>query len=305
MARFGDECQRWLDHHPCSDRTRDVYQSALDAHVRPVLGDRSLTAVAAARDDVADLLTGRLKDSSASLRKRVRLVITGTLDEAVRAGKIPLHRCEGLHLAEDGPGDHDDFVFPSHGQLTKLAAALRLPLAVWLMRGCGLRISEAMAVRKSCFRDGGKTLRVFEQALTDGSGTAPLKGRKKGEYRDIPVPAYLREKVKDLPDGYFFMTGGASFAEGGRLPRYSAFKQSFDIHKKKMKIPKEFTPHSLRHAFASALLARNVPITDLAKWLGHKNINVTYAVYGHLVPSSLVRAVSVLDEEYAEWSEAA
>jgi len=55
----------------------------------------------------------------------------------------------------------------------------------------------------------------------------------------------------------------------------------------------------------SALLSHGVPITDVAKWLGHRNINVTYATYGHLVPSSLGRAVEVLNAEYAEWSEAA
>ncbi|MFI5017732.1 MAG: tyrosine-type recombinase/integrase, partial [Dongiales bacterium] len=47
-----------------------------------------------------------------------------------------------------------------------------------------------------------------------------------------------------------------------------------------------FTPHSLRHAFVSALLSHGVPITDVATWLGHRNINVTYATYGHLVPDS-------------------
>jgi len=55
----------------------------------------------------------------------------------------------------------------------------------------------------------------------------------------------------------------------------------------------------------SALLSRGVSITDVAAWLGHRNINVTYATYGHLVPSSLTRAQEVLNAEYAEWSQAA
>jgi hypothetical protein len=44
-----------------------------------------------------------------------------------------------------------------------------------------VRIGEALAVHKSCFRDGGKTLRIFEQVTPDGKGTAPLKYRKAGE----------------------------------------------------------------------------------------------------------------------------
>ncbi len=40
-------------------------------------------------------------------------------------------------------------------------------------------------------------------------------------------------------------------------------------------IPEGFTSDSLRHVFASSLLARGVPITDVAEWLGHRNIQVT------------------------------
>ena len=51
-----------------------------------------------------------------------------------------------------------------------------------------------------------------------------------------------------------------------------------------------FSPHSLWHAFISALLSRGVPITDVASWLGHRNINVTYAIYGHWrLPYSVAR----------------
>jgi len=91
-------------------------------------------------------------------------------------------------------------VFPSHAQLAAVAG-IRHGLAVWLIRGCGLRIEEALAVQKSCFRDGGTVLRVFEQTSKDGRKTMPLKHRKAGEFRDIPVPSYLRDMVEDLPSG--------------------------------------------------------------------------------------------------------
>jgi hypothetical protein len=109
--------------------------------------------------------------------------ITGVLDEAVRAGKITMHRCGGIILPDNGGnGNHDDFVFPSHAQLLTLTngseeppvSEIKFPLTIWLMRGCGLRIEEALAVQKSCFRDGGTVLRVFEQASRDGRKTRPL-----------------------------------------------------------------------------------------------------------------------------------
>jgi integrase len=303
-ARFRDECEKWISRHPGAEATKLAYRNILHAHVGPVLGDRTLAAVAQARDDVMDLLTVRLGEGSNSRRKIARALITGVLDEAVRAGKITMHRCDGIVLPDNGGnGDHDDFVFPSHSQLLMLAngteeppvSGIKYPLTIWLMRGCGLRIEESFAVQKSCFRDGGTVLRVSEQASRDGRKTMPLKHRKAGEYRDIPVPAYLWDMVKDLPDGYLFIVGG-------KLPVYSSYRPSFNRLARKAGIPEGFTPHSLRHAFVSALLSHGVPITDVAAWLGHRNINVTYATYGHLVPSSLGRAQEVLNAEYAQWS---
>jgi integrase len=47
-------------------------------------------------------------------------------------------------------------------------------------------------------------------------------------------------------------------------------------------IPAGFHPHSLRHLFASVMLGEGIQITDPAKWLGHKNINITYATFHSL-----------------------
>jgi integrase len=69
--------------------------------------------------------------------------------------------------------------------------------------------------------------------------------------------------VQDLPDGYLLMVNG-------KLPQYNTF---FDVFKRqacKSGIPAGFTPHSLRHAFFSALVGRGVPITDVAQWVAKK-----------------------------------
>jgi integrase len=246
-ARFGAECEKWITRHPGREGTRKQYRSVLSAHVAPVLGARTLASVGQGRDDLIDLLAVRMGELSKSRRELARGLVTGVLDEAVRAGKIPSHRCGGIVVPDNRDGvDRSDFVFPSHAQLAALATGIDYPVSVWLMRGCGLRIEEALAVQKSCFRDGGAVLRVFEQASGDGRKTGPLKHRKAGEYRDIPVPEYLWEMVKDLPDGYLFM-------KNGKLPAYNSYHAAFTKQRDKIGIPAGFRPHSLRHAFASVL----------------------------------------------------
>ena len=60
-------------------------------------------------------------------------------------------------------------------------------------------------------------------------------------------------------------------------------------------LPGGFTVHQLRHLYASKLLTSGIPITDVSKWLGHRDINVTHQIYSHLVPESWDRAREVLD----------
>jgi integrase len=301
-ANFGQAAEAFISHLPVSDRSRDAYLGTYRVHVQPVYGDSTIARVANDRDGVLDLLTVVMKDMSISVRRNARMIITGTCDEAVKAGKIREHRLGGIELADNGAKhDRTDFVFPSHAQVKFVADGdddtLGAGICVWLMRGCGLRIEEALAVEKKDFRDNGTILRVYQQATRDGKDTGPLKKRKRGEYRDIPVPTWLWDMVKDLPDG--------PLMPGNRDRTYQLYGTVYDRFMKaagEAGVPEGFTPHSLRHAFASAMLGKGVPITDVAHWLGHRDVRVTYRIYGHLVPSAAARAIAVLDEEYAEWS---
>jgi hypothetical protein len=52
-------------------------------------------------------------------------------------------------------------------------------------------------------------------------------------------------------------------------------------------------------------LSAGIPVLDVCRWLGHRNIQMTYAIYSHFVPSSLDSARSALDAEYETWSKTA
>jgi integrase len=104
--------------------------------------------------------------------------------------------------------------------------------------------------------------------------------RKAGDYRDVPAPSWLWEMVRDTP-----LTPG-----NGRLfQQYGTIYFRFVHAAKAIGIADGFSPHSLRHTFASAMLACGVQITALAHFLGYRDINVTHQVYGHLLPSTAKR----------------
>jgi integrase len=304
---FGKAVEAHISHLAVKDVTKTRYTHAYSKHIKPVFGDKTLAQVASDRDGVLDLLTVTMKGTSLTLRQHVRLVITGTVEEAVKAGKLSKHNLGDIKLADDARQARNDFVFPTFEQVKIVANGLRDPhdnhplkgarICVWLMRGCGLRIEEALGTEKSDFIEDGTVLRVTWQASPDGTKKTPLKKRKQGEYRDVPVPSWLWELVKDLPDGPL-MPGN----DDRPYERYKAVYSRFLRAAEAAGIAEGFTPHSLRHAYASAMLARGVQITELAHYLGHRDINTTHAVYGHLLPSAAKRAVAALDAEYAQWS---
>ncbi|MFD3375088.1 MULTISPECIES: tyrosine-type recombinase/integrase [unclassified Streptomyces] len=77
---------------------------------------------------------------------------------------------------------------------------------------------------------------------------------------------------------------------------HTTLEYQWNAAKKREGIARRLTAYSLRHSFASNCLARGIPVTDVAEWMGHKNINMTFKIYRHLMPASIGRAARLLDE---------
>jgi integrase len=280
--------QGWLASHTGSANTRRIYGAAFKLHINPVFGHRKLAEVAADREGVTLFLQSLTNGTADSCRA----ALSACLSEAVRAGRITSTRLSGLRYQKAESTGKLEFTFPTHGQLETLVAAMPAAVrpAIWLMRGCGLRRGEVLAVHSKGFKNG--RLRITEQQQAD-STRSPLKARKPGDYRDVPVPAYVQESVDGLgiSGGYLFDMPTRTFS--------THFRQAAD----QAGLP-GFRMHDLRHCFASVALSRGVPVTDVARWLGHRNIQVTYGLYSHFIPDSWDKARAALDAEYQEWSAA-
>lgn len=63
-------------------------------------------------------------------------------------------------------------------------------------------------------------------------------------------------------------------------------------------VDKDFHYHLLRHTHASLLVAKGVPPTEIAKRLGHKNLETTYRTYIHSSDISENKANDIIDDMY-------
>lgn len=280
---------QWIDGLDRAPGTKKSYRSVLNSQIKPVLGGKSLAQVASDREAVWSLVSGMTikgKLASRSRRSMALTVITGACTEAVRAGRIAKHRLDGLSIKTNGT-KQAEIIPATNEQLEKLAEGLKpqLELTVYLMRGCGLRISEALAVSVNDFSADGATLRVHQQVQSSTS-LGPLKARSEADGRTVMVPAWLWRKVQAHVTEYGTHDGGYLFGSEGRWVTYSGQHARFGRAVAGAGLPARFTEHHLRHLYASTLLANLVPITDVARMLGHRDINVTYATYSHLMPKT-------------------
>ena len=131
-----------------------------------------------------------------------------------------------------------------------------------LLYGCGLRISEALALDMRDAPRAGTGLRVLG------------KGQKE---RIVPVlPAveaamaeWLRHRGPTTPDAPLF-TG----AKGGRLDPAVAQKALRDL-RRATGLPEHTTPHALRHSFATHLLGGGADLRAIQELLGHASLSTT------------------------------
>ncbi len=223
--------------------TRAGYMSCYRTNIKERFARRTLAQMAgqAAADEVTELLNVTMAGKSIGQRRLARMIITGTMDAAVKADKIGRHKLAGINLTQSAtaaraPDDDDDecgtgFTFIADDQVAMLADGLTIDdasgrertltgvgVAAWLQRTMGLRIREALGAEKADFRtrkNGERYLRLRSQASRDGRGRMPLKHRAEGEGRNVPVPDYLWDMVQAMPDG--------PLCPGPRGSRYLAY----------------------------------------------------------------------------------
>lgn len=154
-----------------------------------------------------------------------------------------------------------------------LDEAASLPDAPWvglrdralftLLYGCGLRISEALALNRADLPPGSATVRVLG------------KGSKERQVPVLPavhaaVSAYLDTCPWRPGDGDAIFLG----SRGDRLNASVARKQMQNL-RAQMGLPDSATPHALRHSFATHLLGSGADLRAIQDLLGHASLSTT------------------------------
>lgn len=85
------------------------------------------------------------------------------------------------------------------------------------------------------------------------------------------------------------------FSEDGRVPLHQNYvRREFEKALKRAKL-KHASIHSLRHTFASVMIASGANIKALQRSLGHTSVTMTLDTYGHLIPETMDLSLAKAD----------
>ncbi|MFD8816194.1 tyrosine-type recombinase/integrase [Streptomyces sp. NPDC059627] len=301
MMRFEEYAIEWKasqrDLGPASVRHLD---SLLQHHLFPLLGSRRMNSfdhkvVEGFIQEMERNGTGLATQSNAFDKLRAILL------DAHRLGLFSESPLSGVKAPQYDP---TRAAIPSPEQLRGIRSAgdETFTLFVDLMSGCGLRNGEAAAVNlDNIVAD--DVYRIREQVNQTTAEYGPLKHRRPNDYRDVPLPARVKQTIERYAtkhgtvDGYLLRHPKDPTRA---FPYYGLSNQWRRIKERKQDdVPQGMVLYGLRHFFASNCLTHGIPITDVAEWMGHKNIDVTFKIYRHLMPGSISTAARILDLDLA------
>ncbi|MFE1197212.1 tyrosine-type recombinase/integrase [Streptomyces olivaceoviridis] len=281
-----------------SESRRAGARSSLNKHIYPELQSRRIETFTSS---VVERFIETMERNGVGLaaQDQAFVVLKTILLSAHRRGAISRHPLTGVVPPQYSA---ERAVVPDHDTIQlikKQSPDPRFRLVADLMSGMGLRNGEALAVNvKNMVAD--DVYRVTEQVSAKTNQITRLKHRKPGEFREVPMPQRTRDAINAYAREHGTFSGGYLIAganKTGSSPfmTYRSLNHAWKQATKELSLPEGLVMYGYRHFFAANALSNGIPITDVAEWMGHKSIEITYRIYRHLMPSSIGRAAKILN----------
>ncbi len=318
--------ERWLAELAATlkPRTLESYGKALRLHILPALGAAKVRLLHRGR--IRALLAEKLREGKVKTvtegdvtrevrgplaRDSVRL-IHATLRAMLNAGVD-----DGLIVANpaDRLGRHMRLAASPKARQEEVKALTREQLAAFLagavyerrhhaffllLARAGLRMGEALALQWDDVDFAAREIRVA-RALSAGRIETPKSGHGRTvDMSEQLARALLRvqveRKTETLKRGWLAMPAWVFCTEAGTPLDGSRVRKVFRKALRAAGLPLHFTPHCLRHSFASLLLQQGESPAYVQRQLGHASIQLTVDTYGKWLPMGNKAAVNRLDD---------
>jgi len=283
--RFNELADLWLAERKREVRDRSIedYTWAIDKHLRPHFGPMPLSTISAREVDRFRHLKADEGLLGVNQINKVLNRLASVLDLAVDYEYLNANPARGRRRRFKGTTPLRTYVEPE--QLPSLLDAAEglydkkgRPLMA-VLAGAGLRVSEALALRRDDVNLAKGTLRVRES-------------KTKAGVRTVNLPHGLREELtlflNDRPgdeDALLFGTRTGALDNRNNVRRRLIVKAvgAANVKLAELEIAPigKLSPHGLRHTYASLRSACGDPPAYTSKQIGHADVRFTLNVYTH------------------------
>jgi integrase len=285
--------REYLKHAQANLKPRTVkrYREAIDAHLIPAFAKERLHTLDS--QQIERVYAKKLEQglSPASIHV-LHAVLSASLKRAVRLKLIQHNPCE--YVQKPRVEREEVEVFNPQEVRALLSAAKHDRLeALWILAlTTGLREGELLGLQACDVDLRAGTLRVTRAVYNGVVGTPKSKRSR----RTITLPEIAHDalcghiKQGNYEDSNFLFPNGA----GKSIWRTTFINNHWKPLLKRAGVEYKVF-HTTRHYVASTLLSRGLPITAVARYLGHDEITLLKA-YSHLMPDQMNAVASAMNE---------
>ena len=234
-------------------------------------------------------VTAEVKRGLAASTIRTRLnYVQMAFRAAVRDRVIPSNPADGIKAPRVRRAEATMRILTAEQVSAVLSAAGAFRPFVEVCVFAGLRLGEAAGLQLGDVNFLGRTIDVRRQVQGSTIKTATLVPPKYGSERTIYVPSELtatlaahvsKEGLND-PGAQLFRTPLL------RLWQRNNAGEEWRRIREEVGLPAEVTLHTLRHTYASNLIASGCDVVTVQRSLGHAQPSITLNTYSHLWPSA-------------------
>jgi integrase len=301
-----EAAENWIRGVELEDRERSTihqYQSHIDLHINPLIGNVKLAKLTAPGiGDVRDRLLGSL---SRPMAKKVLSSIKGIFKDAQRRGHVSQNVAQGVQIKMEKRHQRKIKVgidLPTKGEVRDILAKVDDPWRPILVTAIftGLRASE---LRGLAWDDVDfKAMEINVRQRADRYNEIGSPKSHAGE-RAVPLSPMVVNALKEwklaCPKGdlaLVFPNGAGKIEVLSNIHRrgFGAAQERcglvVDTGRKDQDgqpiMRPKYGMHALRHFCASWLIEQGFPPKRLQVILGHSSIQMTFDTYGHLFPNA-------------------
>lgn len=284
---------QWLEIYQSGKRntTKETYRYLIEKHVIPNIGHLSIVNLKPSH--VSKLFHKLLKTLSSSTVSMIRNILSSAIKQAVKTELVIRNIIDVVDAPKVEQVNHTILTEDQLHLLLECVKNSRFKYVYLFMICGGLRRGEALAIKWSWIDFSTNTVFVKETLVKTSKGIETNQPKSKSSKRAITLPDFVINELLKTPKRK--RIGYVTKNSVGRALSPCVLWLDYSKMLKVLNFPR-ITLHDLRHTHASHLLNKKIPLSDVARRLGHSRISTTSEIYAHVVPETHDDAAKVFDD---------